>query len=896
MEKIIRRYVSAVVRFHKLFITGAVVLFILAGFLASQLTVDSSMENLLPEENEVIQASAEMENEFGGQEDLIIAVHGDDEQVKEFMDTLASELVEEELVDNVFYKMDMSAFEQHAHLYIPTEIYEGIEEEVNDPDSFLAQFLDEQDVSTVSALFIDRLSDFPEDEREKLLEQYAALFVPDSQSLMSSEAEEFMANIMFGPVDMNDLEQDSEYLVSDNGELYLMMIRPNISMDTFMEDRETFFPALQGTLDEMLSKPEYSGVEAGVTGGYLIQDYEADAVALDSFLSTAILTFTVIMTMIIIAFRRIVVPLSTGMPLLLGVLLTAAFAVVVYGSINIFSIAFAALLLGIGTDGSIHILSRYSEERTYGKNVEEALVTTLHKTGSAMIAGSLTTACAFIAFVTADMQAFTQMGVISAVGIGFAILCMLLIVPAILAWADNKEQNKPFKNVEFSFLRPVGRLTNRFGWIPVALVVLMMAITWTKVSDTEISGDMGALYPEDIPSITWLEVVQEEFEFDANAVSLMAEDMTELEEWTAGLGEMETVHAVESVLDYLPEDQDYKLEVLEKLFAAGSSAEVEERSSHTDSQELFDVSESLDPQLLTAVAGDISGQFSQVAQEAEEIGVPRSAASMVKIDELAAELSSENPIPALQAFVEKAEGLALLFDSSETIGTERMDLEDLPADIRSSYVGETGMLLISVSPQGDIWDEQTMETFQNEISEQLTGKMSGMPVLMNEVIRLVQQDVIKVSIISVGIIFAMLLLAFRSMKLAFLTMISVIAALFLTLGLRPLFNFDVTILNIMGMPLIIGLGVGNAVHLTQRIRTSGIERLTEAVVHTGKAVMMSTLTTLVGFGSLIFANHPGMEGLGKMIVLGLGVCLVLILTLLPSLFSLFMQRRQPAEK
>ncbi|MBO1001334.1 hypothetical protein [Pseudogracilibacillus auburnensis] len=84
--------------------------------------------------------------------------------------------------------------------------------------------------------------------------------------------------------------------------------------------------------------------------------------------------------------------------------------------------------------------------------------------------------------------------------------------------------------------------------------------------------------------------------------------------------------------------------------------------------------------------------------------------------------------------------------------------------------------------------------------------------------------------------------------------------------------------------------VGNAVHITQRVRTSSTDDLVKTVVNTGKAVMMSILTTLVRFGRLIFANHLGMEELGKMIVLGLGICLVLIITLLSALFAIFRKK------
>lgn len=387
-----------------------------------------------------------------------------------------------------------------------------------------------------------------------------------------------------------------------------------------------------------------------------------------------------------------------------------------------------------------------------------------------MFIGSLTTALAFLGFLFAQMKGFSQMGVISAIGIFLALLSQLMVTPALIAWADHKRSHVPQKDLGFGFMRPVGRFVSKFRLLVVALTIAAVAITFTNVKSTEVDGDVSSLTPSDLPSTRWLDIVQAEFDYNPDDITMMANDLNQLAEFTSKLGQMGTVASFESVAAYLPEDRD-----------------------------LWESTLSLLPDVLT-----------------------------------------------------------------------------------ENYIGNNGKFLIKVVANGNVWDKDFMESLREDLFS-LTTNVSGIPVLMNEFVIMMVDDTLRISIVAAVAIFIILLLMLRSFKYALFTMIPIISSLYLLLGVMPIFDLQLNILNIIALPLIIGIGVGGAVHVANRVKMSGDLSLT--LMHTGKAVILSSVTTIFAFGSLMFSGYPGLIGLGLLVVLGLSISLVLNLTFLPSILE-----------
>lgn len=768
MRDFIRKYVRVSVRHHKLVVAAAVVLLILAGAIASKLTIDSRLDGIVPADKPSVVAYQQVEDEFGGNDKIFVVVKSSGANGPSFIEALAKRLENDDLAQGMFYKMDTSFAQRYGYLFLPTEMYQKLEAGLTNPAEALGVLL---------------------------------------KSMKGLET----------------LPVESGYL--NSGNLYVMMLKPGaVVIDPVGRDR--YFTGLQQAIDETLaSTPEFSQVEAGYTGGQTVLDYQGDMIAFDGFLSTAVLTFLIIIAIVILSFRRLGVPIATGLPLLLGTIITSAFTVIVYGTINMFSVAFAVLLLGLGIDFAIHILTRYSEERANGVGVEQALEITLHCTGAGMLTGALTTAAAFAMFAFGELTALKQMGIISGAGIMLALFSMLGVLPAIVAWADRNGEAKPFKNVEYTFFGPLTAQITRHRVKVLGAMVLVMVLLYPTVSTTRINADLRSMFPSNLPAMKWLNVLQEQFDYDPDSVSLVVNSMDELISLREKVLALSTVQQVESVLDFIPADQDYKLGVLHKLRFALSTPEAEQALS------------TMPPQVLEQIKALSSG-----------------------------------------------------------VGELRpLTLADLPEAVTMNFVGKSGKFLLEVTAKGDIWDEGVRDALAQDLGKIYEHSPAGMPYLVRDVVDLIKSDVIRISLLSAAVIFAILYFAFKSVKDSLLAMVPAGGAMFLVLGLREILNYDINIMSIMILPLIIGIGVDNGVHLIHRVRRDGVEELPTVLVHIGKAVTTTSLTTLVGFGSLMFVNHPGLSSMGQTVALGMSLCLVLTVVVLPALIALATKRAEVKE-
>ncbi len=738
MEKLTKFFVNN----YKIILIISFVLLIISGIISSFLIMDSGMENMLPENNSIVLASKELEKEFDGMDNIIIIVNGEEEKAIDFMRTLSDLLKQEDTVNNIYYKMDLSDMDDSILLFMPTENYKALE-----------NILGFNLINT------------------NLIQKNIISFIDNS------------FNKEINPI---------KYLSSDNNEYFLMFVKPKISIENYIEDREIFFNIIESLIIETKNLEQFKNkIDAGIAGGYFVNDYYSDKVAFDNFLSTALITLFLIIFFVVFSLKKIWLPLFIMFPLLLGTFLTAAFTTIVFEKINLFSASFAVLLFGLGIDFAIHIIARYQEERDNGFTVFDALKNTLSCTGKGIIIGALTSAVAFLAFIFANFKGFQQMGIISGVGIIITLLCMLIVIPSIILIIEKKN-SKIRKKDSYFLLNLLGNFIFEYSKIIVIAVILLMIFLFIPISSTKITADLTKFYPENIPTLKWNEILQKEFEYDPDSVTILAENYSQLIDWNNKLTEMKTVGEISSILSYIPEDQEYKLSVLKRM------------SEFLGHQKYFEVSE--------------------------------------------------------------------------------ISFLDLPDILKEKYIGKTGKFLIEITPKENFWEGNNSINFREEI-ESITPNITGLTLLMDEIVIIIKEDILKISVITIVLILIMLLLLFRKILPTAIAFITLIAGLYITFGLREVFGIELNILNLMAIPLIIGIGIDSSVHMTHRLVEKGKKGFNDTITHTGKAVIMTTITTLIAFGSLIFANHPGLSSLGQLVVLGMSVCLILNLFFLPALYK-----------
>ena len=736
-------------KFVKAKVIISLLILIITGILVSKLSVESNMEDMLPEESLSLAATEDFQQYFDGDDQVFIVVKESQnrtsrknyhEEAKLFLETLNSKLVAESYIDSILYKMSYNEVKEFSWAYIDIEDIEILDVEI---------------------------------EQENL---------ENIISILTS-------------ISKNGEDNNSLYIENDKQTHYLLIVKPNIDEKDFTNSRMTFYNGIHEHLNKTLS--EYKSIDAGITGGAFIQDLEGDTVAFDGFFSTLVITLILIITIVIIFFGSLKLPLLAMYPLMIGGMIAAASAYLIYGSLNMFSISFALLLVGLGIDFAVHLIARYQEERHKGEVIEIAIKHSIKSTGSSIIMGAITTAFAFGTFAFAQFKAFEQMGIISAIGIISLCLMMILLVPVIIYIFDKKQKVHKIK-WRLIWLQTITTFNQKHFMAILGGIFLLLVVLLPNVLKFEIQSDLTAVYPNDIPSQKWTQELQSAFDYNPNTIAFYTDNIIDLQVMKTDLEKLDYIDGIDSILDYLPKENDRKLEVIRRL---------------------------------------------------DEFLISK--------------------------------GINYFNDYK----LELMTYEDLPKSIQDNFVGKEGKLRAEIIPLINIYNDDYYYELLEDIIE-ITGKHpAGLPTIMNEVSNLVKNDMTLISGLCIIVTFFVALFSFKNIKTALLTITPLALTLYILIGILPIISIEINIFSIAAFPLIIGIGIDSAIHLIHRLKEPSKLSVAEKVMEIGKPIILTGLTTMIGFGSLANINHPGMSRLGLTVAIGIGISIMLTLIVIPLWFK-----------
>ncbi|MDA3845014.1 MAG: MMPL family transporter, partial [Vallitaleaceae bacterium] len=509
-------------KYSKIKLLISLLILILSALGISQLKVESNMEDMLPQDSSSLKASQDFNQYFDGQDQVLIIVTADENRIeddpeifqttaKSYMEKLAISLEKEDYVDSVLYRVTYEDVEEFAWAYLPMDVYDTIEVAMED-----------NDMATIQKTLLDIEAD-------------------------------------------NDNLSDGMYLSSETEYHYMMILKPVLNQDDYVGSREAFYNGVNEHINNLQRQNQYNLLEVGLTGGGFIQDLEADRVAFGSLGSTMLIIIVLILVVVILFFGSLKLPALAMYPLILGAMMATAMAYLIYGSLNMFSVSFALLLLGLGIDFAVHLIARYQEERKTGASLEMAIHVSVKSTGSSIMMGAATTAFAFGAFAFAKFKAFEQMGIISAIGLICLCVMMLVLMPVLIGLTDkNYKERKPSK-IGFNWLKYLTDFQLKRPYIAIGVIIIAIGLLFTNVMHTTVESDMNAIYPDDLPSLKWAEVVEEAYDINIDTLSVYVNDIDQLDSMIVQLTKREDVLKIESILDYMPENMDKKIEILTKL-------------------------------------------------------------------------------------------------------------------------------------------------------------------------------------------------------------------------------------------------------------------------------------------------------------------------------------------
>lgn len=694
----------------------------------------------------------------------------------------------------------------------------------------------------------------------------------------------------------------SGYLVSRDGTLHLAVVRPQDDSDD-PDVVVSFVDYVDAVVREQVSKlgrvctrqpARCAGgpLRARLTGMPALTAAEKKGLSRDLAMTTT-LAIVGILALFVFGFRSVTQGLLGLAPLVVALVATLAFVRFTIGGLNMLTTAFIPTVLGLGIDFAVHLLSRFNEARRAGLSAEGAVRTSICGAGPAMVTGALTTAGAFLALTACDFKGFVHLGLITCVGLLFALLATLVVTASMLAWPRLSCLQRPPPAPYLGNAQWVARLVARHRGLVLCAGMLITALMIWRASKIPWSYNYLDLLPKDAPAVEAMRELAQRTEFSGEVAALTVRDAQVERGVVQALRRKPTVGRIEALSLLVPSQQPAKQDQLRRLLPLLQRAR--ELPPLAKAVALDSLRESL--QQLRDTLQDLRFTAKQAGRaEAEWFASPLAALDRLEraITQAKPEVARANLAGAQNEILGGLRGaVALLTQSvSAPLLDEHRLLTLLPESLRERLTRD-GYHAVYVYPSRSLWSDGFLERFVAEVRD-VDPDVTGFPVTYWETNLAIEGGFRRASLYAVLALCFLLLVDFRSLRYTVFALLPLGIGMAWMWGSMSLLGIRYNFANIIAFPLIIGIGVASSVHVLHRYKQEGERDIVPVIEHTGLAILLSAATTMVGFGSLSLASHRGAASLGQVLLIGVGACLATSTLLLPALLHVLGGKKKGA--
>jgi hopanoid biosynthesis associated RND transporter like protein HpnN len=609
---------------------------------------------------------------------------------------------------------------------------------------------------------------------------------------------------------------------------------------------------------------ETGGGRIRLTGEALIEHTELETVE-RSGLQASLLSLAAVAVILVVGLGSVRLILASLVTLIAGLIWTAGLAALLVGDLNIISVAFAVLFVGLGIDFAIHFVLRMREANDRGiLGVTEAG----RGTGCAILLAALCAAIGFLAFWPTDYRGLAELGLISGIGMFVAAAASLTVLPAIVGYLGWRRRRVRVVGVEGALTASIVR--HRLGVLSVIGLMCIGAI----FRSAEIRFDFNPMNLRD-PDSEAMQVFQEltrDPQSTPYVVEVLAQDDEEARALAARFDAVPEVGSVRRLASFVPANQELKSGLLAdaSFFLAPVLTQQVDAPALRPEERL---------EALVRLREALNGLALRDDAVGPQAVLLRTALFDVTSARTTAELEARWTayLPHLFAVL------------NEALAAEPFDSAELPADIVDRWMSEDGRQRLEIRPAKVIRSNRELRAFA-AAAQAVTPRASGAPVIIDKAADVVLQAfVVATGIAAVGMLVLLALALRRPVDVAF-AIAPLPAAAVLTLATASLFGLPLNFANIIVLPLLMGLVISSGIHLVLRWRQEGAATAVLAS-STPRSILLSVLTTLAAFGSLMLAEHPGMSSMGALLTIA--VCYI-VLTDLVALPALLAMRQPPS--
>ncbi len=891
IEQLLKRLAAMICRRPAWFIYPQIILFFGAVvYAAFTLKLKTDTNDLVSPDVGYQRQWQALREEFHVQDDLVTLVESEDiTKNRQFVERLAARLeAEPEVFTDVFYKGDLRAMGPKALLTLPQAKLESLLRGLRDCRPFVGKF---RSVTNLNSLFQEIESQWVEVSSNKDGVGVFAQALPALRQIVQQGAESLERsgpppspglNALFAA---RDDPSQGGYLQAAGGRIYLL---------TCAACSDGNNPQAVRRLRELveLTRSEVPGVNVGVTG-HPVLNLDEMTQAKDDTSRASVVALVIVALTFVFCYQQVARPLKATACLIVGLGYTLGFTALTIGHLNILTITFVPILIGMAIDFGVHLIARFEEELLGGCNEQEAVTRALVAGGTGIFTSGLTTAVAFLAMLLTTFKGIREMGVIAGGGLLVCLVPMMTLLPALLLRPGRWRLNLSLPPKLRLLIVPPRRRAwhqrrERFeqAWLhrPRTVVGIGAALTLLGLG---VSGwlryDYNPLHlqSQNLPAVKYEQRIIASASRSILSCAVTANSVEEALALEKKVRALPAVSDVDSVAPLLAGDQTEKRQWVRRIVRAAESIRFPPMDPQT--VDLAALEETLHGLGRVATGVLQFGGDDLSAEMRHELVLLRDAIGQWRVGMAGADtnwIAGQLTLYQRALFSDVATSLAALRAQQFA---EPLRAGDLPPGLRSRFVGKSGKLLLQVYPRENIWEHDARKRFVEEMRS-VDPAATGTPVLFFENTRRLKANFQMAALYATGAICLMLLAHFRNLACVGLAMLPVGMGLAWTFGLMVALDIPFNPVNIISPTLLVGIGVTNGIQILNRFTEEQHPSILGK--STGKAVLVSALTTCTGFGSLVLAQHEGIGSLGVVMAAGAAFCMVAAVTVLPALLTL----------
>jgi hopanoid biosynthesis associated RND transporter like protein HpnN len=853
------------------------------------LTFSTSTRALLPRNQPYIERYVQYDREFGELDDLAIVVEAPSlPEATVYAGRLVRELRAARVpLARIAYRIDPREFEGRALLYLSLDRLKEIRERIFDYQEFMEAFaarptLDQlvDGVATqIATAFLGGFLDLGLSDSKGALD---LRFVHDLVGQIATRLDRPAPyRSPWGALfSVGGDSAGAGYFLSDDQRLLFILAEPESKANSFTGDRA----AIEGVRAAVARlKREFPDVNVGVTGKPALSNDEMTSAFEDSERGT-VLAFALTLGLLVLAFLRLGKPLIVLAVLTLSLCWSIGVATLVIGHLSLFSVMFISIVIGIGIDYGVYLLFRYEEELFLGRNLKEALEITAARTGPGVLLSALTAAATFFVLCLTDFRGVQELGFISGTAVLLSWLSMMTVFPASLVFVDRRHAQRPRGAVPRAIALESIRvpLVDRIASHPrtvLAVAAVVTAASLLALTSVRFDYNLLNLQAAGTESVEWEKKILATSGRSGFAALSSANSLDDLRRKQEAFRKLPTVSEVDSALLLIPDHQAEKHKVISDFAPIVAPVRVS-RPIPVDLERLMTALETLKRRFEVAAGeaaeGDAKRELTRVAQDTGRL--------VIKLRQSDAETAGA-ALTLLQRQIYR--DFVTSFQRVQgNLHPRTVGLDDVPPEIRRKFISDGGRFLLQIHPAVNIWSRDDAARFVADL-RRVDPDATGTPIITHEAIlrmeRAYKQGTLYAIVLVSGLTFAML----RRVRETLLALLPLSLGLVWTMGLMYVFDLQFNLANVFGLPLIIGAAAEYGLVIVARFiegRTHGGALVARSTI---MGVLVSGLTTITGFGTLMMAHHRGIYGLGLLLTLGSAASLIAALIVLPVLLRLW---------